>query len=178
MHHDLERRQLGDGEAPVLCIQREALRDAKRLLVAPGFELRKLHPARKKVPVRRVQIAQGHLQGLRIDFPQPGVFRLSFQGCQPEGGVLVIQALLLFPLVGGVEIHALAQKEIVHEAGTPELAGQRLALIGVRVEPEFEGLMDLHRSYCSTNVLEYKRLPPSAERLSPAPTAGAVYPHA
>ena len=116
VHHDLERRQLRDGQPTLLYVQREVLRDTKRLLAAPGFELRKLCQALKKVPVRRVQIAQGHLQGLRIDVSQPSVFRLSFQGGQPAGSVLVIQALLLFSFVRGVEIHALTQKEVVHKA--------------------------------------------------------------
>ena len=116
VHHDLERRQLGDAQPALLCVQREGCGTPNDCLARRDLNFGNFRPARKKVPVGRVQIAQGHLQGLRIDFAQPGVFRLSFQGRQPDGGVMVIQALLLFPLVGSVEIHALAQKEVVHKA--------------------------------------------------------------
>jgi hypothetical protein len=51
MHHDLERRQLGEAQPALVSVQSKVLRYAKRLLVAPAFELRKLRPARKKVHI-------------------------------------------------------------------------------------------------------------------------------
>jgi hypothetical protein len=166
VHHDLERCQLGDGEPALLSIQGEVLRYAKRLPVAPAFELRELRPACKKVHIGCVQIPQRHLQGLRIDLLQPGVFRLMFQGGQHPGCVMVIQALLFLALVGGVVIHSLTQEIVVHKARTPELAVQRLTLFSVRVESELESLMDDHHAYFSTDVLVFKRVPPSARRLT------------
>ena len=61
---------------------------------------------------------------------------------------------------------------------TPKLAVQRLTLFCVRVEPELESLIDDHRSYYSTSVLVFKGFSLSAGRLTPAPTAGLMYPHA
>ena len=129
---------------PGVGVQSEVLRHTKGLFIVLALEVGERGATREEVLVGGIQILQGLLERLRVDFPQPFGFRLLLQRHQGVGGIGVVQALLLLALMRGVVVHPLAQEVIVDKPRTPELSRQPDALLDVRVEAELEGLMPEH----------------------------------
>lgn len=152
MRNNLDFAKFGDGQTLTLGVKPKMLWNRAGLLGTFAFEFRKLPTLVEEVVIGSVEMTQGLLEGLRIGLMQPLIFWLFLELRQPQGGIVVVQALLFLALVCGVVVNPLTEKIVIDKATRAKLLGEFLPLRLGRVDSEFERLVDYH-SYNISRLL-------------------------
>ena len=142
VNHHFDWRHFGNDEPAVL--YPEALRYSKRLAVVLALEARELGATVEKVAVGSIQVAERLLQGLRVRFFQPLIFRLLFQLSEHQGRVVIRQTLFRAIFVGEVVVNPSTQEVVVHKPACAKLTSKSLLLFGVGVQPKLVRSFDQH----------------------------------
>ncbi len=131
-------------EYTALVVYKEVLRYLKRLLTMLTLKFRELCSVVKEVTVSRIKATKSLLKRLGIDGVQPHKIRVSLQFCQHLRRIMVGQALLFFPHVRGIEIHAFTEEAVIDETAGAEVLSKKLFLLFRRIQSETVCFIDYH----------------------------------
>lgn len=156
MRDNLDFAHLWDGQTLALGVKPKVLWNRAGLPGTFAFEFRKFPTPVEEVVIGGVEMTQGLLEGLRIGIIQPLVFWLFLELRQPQGGIVVVQALLFLALVCGVVVNPLTEEKIIDKATRAKLLSEFLPLRSGRVDSELERYVDDHAYNISRLIVKVK----------------------